>query len=141
MTVNIWRARIESVCFGANSPRQMTAMFQTQKEAKALAADLLAYVGGQSILSAPQSQADAQKMSVLFQANHALKSGNTQFNASLQDAEGVVENLDAALNNASARADSQPATVQPALNAKFCSECGSRQVLSAKFCSDCGHGF
>ncbi len=80
MTVNIWRTCIESVCFGVNSPRQMTSMFATQKEAKDLANDLLTYINGQSILTAPQSDRDRYKMSTLFQAERILKTGKPAAN-------------------------------------------------------------
>ena len=42
MTLRVWRARIESVVFGKDDARQVTAMFSTEQEAKALAAELAA---------------------------------------------------------------------------------------------------
>ncbi|MEY3995750.1 MAG: hypothetical protein RL344_93 [Pseudomonadota bacterium] len=81
MTVNIWRTCIESVCFGANSPRQVTSMFATQKEAKDLVNDLLTYINGQSILTVPQSDRDRYKMSTLFQAEQILKTGKSVANS------------------------------------------------------------
>lgn len=129
MTVNIWRTRIESVCFGANSERQMTAMFATQKEAKQLAADLQRYVNGQSILAAPQSNADIQKMSALSNASKALRddedggAGRSQVEKMLTsgDSQQVPEGLEIVKN-------------------KFCNQCGTTQALVAKFCSNCGAG-
>ena len=40
MTLRVWRARIESVVFGKDDARQVTAMFSTEQEAQALAAEL-----------------------------------------------------------------------------------------------------
>ncbi|HJV94533.1 MAG TPA: hypothetical protein VJ608_00795, partial [Albitalea sp.] len=43
MTLRVWRARIESVVFGKDDARQVTAMFSTEKEAQALAAHLVQF--------------------------------------------------------------------------------------------------
>lgn len=154
MTVNIWRTCIESVCFGANSPRQVTSMFATQKEAKDLVNDLLAYINGQSILTAPQSDRDRYKMSTLFQAEHILKTGkpavnpidvvNCHTDTLLQNDTTVspktihntlntpLDDLDVSVMMPELQAD------EVVLQFKFCSVCGTRHLLNAKFCSKCG---
>ncbi|MEN9912140.1 MAG: hypothetical protein RI956_584 [Pseudomonadota bacterium] len=154
MTVNIWRTCIESVCFGANSPRQMTSMFATQKEAKDLVNDLLAYINGQSILTAPQSDRDRYKMATLFQAEHILKTGKSAANP----IDVVNFHTDTLLKNDTTVSsktihntlnilpdDLDVPTAMPELQAdevvlqfKFCSVCGTRHLLNAKFCSKCG---
>ena len=58
MTLRVWRARIESVVFGKDEARQVTAMFSTEQEAKALAAELMQFARSQSVLVAPFSGED-----------------------------------------------------------------------------------
>jgi hypothetical protein len=135
MTVNLWRTRIETVCFGDKGGRQITSMYATHQEAQELAADLQAYVDGQSVLTAPQSARDSQKIAGLFQAGNALKVGEALLKDPLKATEGVHPNVDSLLRVD--RADAVPLDAK----VKFCSECGSKQAFSVKFCSDCGHAF
>ncbi len=53
MTLRVWRARIESVVFGKDDARQVTAMFSTEQEAKAPAEQLVQFARSQSVLVAP----------------------------------------------------------------------------------------
>ncbi|MEP7057798.1 MAG: hypothetical protein ABI809_08510, partial [Caldimonas sp.] len=65
MTLRVWRARIESVVFGKDDARQVTAMFSTEQEAKALAADLMQFARSQSVLVAPFSGEDQARIAAL----------------------------------------------------------------------------
>src|SRR5204863_611931 len=65
MTLRVWRSRIESVVFGKDDARQVTAMFSTEKEAKALAVHLMQFARGQSVLVAPGSPEDQARIAAL----------------------------------------------------------------------------
>jgi predicted nucleic acid-binding Zn ribbon protein len=130
MTVNIWRARIESVSYGSNTGRQLTAMFATQQEAKQLAADLLSYVGGQSVLAAPNSSMDLQKIAAISQASEALRTG--------ESTPTLTPALEKMLGGTAVKANTNSAASTAALKNRFCNQCGQTQTQTAKFCSDCG---
>lgn len=168
MTVNIWRACIESVCFGANNPRQITSMFATQKESKELANSLLDYVNNQSVLTVPESERDKHKMNALFQVENRLKSSihaiNTDNYKELSDyarLSSQTEKIDNQIDNSvdimpvsshagnkhemsntdsvfNIKAKSPNHANETGLQFKFCSACGERHVLPAKFCTKCG---
>jgi len=65
MTLRVWRARTESVVFGKDDARQITAMFTTEQEARALTAELMQFARSQSVLVAPFSGEDEQRMAAL----------------------------------------------------------------------------
>ena len=54
-TLRVWRARIESVVFGKDDARQVTAMFSTEQDAKALAQHLMQFTQSQSKRAKPIS--------------------------------------------------------------------------------------
>ncbi|MBC8058362.1 MAG: hypothetical protein H7Y61_17445, partial [Rhizobiales bacterium] len=72
MTLRIWRARIESVVFGKDAERQVTAMFSTEQEALALSAELTAFARGQSVLVAPFSAEDQARIAALNAGERAM---------------------------------------------------------------------
>ncbi|MGZ5206978.1 MAG: hypothetical protein ACXWCI_18830, partial [Caldimonas sp.] len=73
MTLRVWRARIESVVFGKDDARQVTAMFSTEQEAKALAAELAQFARSQSVLVAPFSGEDERRMAALGAGERAMQ--------------------------------------------------------------------
>ncbi len=73
MTLRVWRARIESVVFGKDDARQVTAMFSTEQETKALAAELAAFARSQSILVAPFSGEDERRIAALGAGERAMQ--------------------------------------------------------------------
>ena len=72
MTLRVWRARIESVVFGKDDARQVTAMFSTEADAKALATDLMQFARSQSVLVAPFSGEDQARISALNAGEQAM---------------------------------------------------------------------
>src|SRR6185295_12319861 len=72
MTLRVWRSRIESVVFGKDDARQVTAMFSTEKEAKALALHLVQFARGQSVLVAPGSPEDQARIAALNTGERSL---------------------------------------------------------------------
>ncbi len=127
MTLRVWRARIESVVFGKDSARQVTAMFSTEKQAKALSESLMAFAGDQSVLVAPTSAADQARMSTLGASEQALSAGA---DAVVGTAAQVQHHLQTAA--AIASVGSGVANV-----ARFCSACAQEVQPGARFCSQC----
>jgi hypothetical protein len=119
MTLRVWRARIESVVFGKDGERQVTAMFGTAAEAKALAAHLAAFARERSLLVAPEGGEDQRRMAALNRGEAQLGPGTPA--AALHDA----------LRTQAALASANPA-------ARFCSACGAPAAAGARFCSACG---
>ena len=127
MTLRVWRARIESVVFGKDGGRQVTAMYATSQEAVRLASDLEDFAARQSVFIAPRAPEDRQRIDVL-QATEALMNDNAP--ARQQAALEGANAAQAALRVASAG----PA---PAV-ARFCTACGAKATAEARFCSACG---
>lgn len=126
MTLRIWRARIESVVFGKDAARQVTAMFSTDQEARALAADLSAFARGQSVLVAPFSHEDQARIAALNAGERAMQPAIEGAGAAAQ----VQQHLHAAAAIASV------AGVSPTAK-RFCSACGTEAPPGARFCANC----
>jgi hypothetical protein len=123
MTLRVWRARIESVVFGKDDVRQVTAMFSTEEDAKALAADLMHFARSQSVLVAPFSGEDQARIAALNAGEQAmLPAGQAASAAQVQHH----------LQAAAALATSAAPTAK-----RFCSACGTEAAPGARFCSNC----
>ncbi|WP_077033970.1 zinc ribbon domain-containing protein [Pelomonas sp. KK5] len=116
MTLRIWRARIESVVFGKDERRQVTAMFSSDAGTRELAQHLAEFGQSRASLVAPGSQADAERLQALGAA------------------ERLVGNDNAAPQ---IRLAPEPASA-PALAASFCRKCGAGLAGDDLFCSKCG---
>jgi len=127
MTLRIWRARVESVVFGKDGLRQVTAMYATSQQAARLADDLEAFAGRQSVFVAPRAAEDRHRIDAL-QATEALLGG--QAPARMDALAGAPD---------APRVTSTPAGAS-APAARFCTACGTRASPEAKFCSACGTG-
>lgn len=123
MTLRVWRARVESVVFGKDGPRQVTAMFGTAAEARQLAAELSGFAGQQSVFIAPQAGEDLRRLG-------ALQAAEGRAAAALPGAP-AAQVAHEALRVAAAHA---PAASGP----RFCAACGSQATAAARFCSECG---
>ncbi|HET8871535.1 MAG TPA: zinc ribbon domain-containing protein, partial [Aquabacterium sp.] len=127
MTLRVWRARVESVAFGKDAPRQVTALFSTEAEAQALADHLSEFGQSQSMLVAPTSAEDHARISALGQAERLL-------------AEGQPATPQATLTMAPADqqqiGDATAPTAVP--SHRFCPACGHASAMQARFCSACG---
>jgi hypothetical protein len=134
MTLRVWRARIESVVFGKDDARQVTAMFSTEQEAKALAADLMQFARSQSVLVAPFSGEDQARIAALTAGERAMQPATEAPTAA---------QVQHHLRTAAALASSVPADGSLAPNAaapaarRFCSACGTEAAAGARFCSQC----
>ncbi|MFL6677750.1 MAG: zinc ribbon domain-containing protein, partial [Burkholderiaceae bacterium] len=120
MTLRVWRARVESVVFGKDGERQVTAMYATPQEAARLAGDLEAFAARQSVFVAPRAAQDAQRIEAL-RATESLLGGEPPARA-----------------DALAHADAGVPRVTRAPAGRFCTACGTKAGPEAKFCSACG---
>ncbi len=129
MTLRVWRARIESVVFGKDGRRQITAMFSTDQEARTLSERLMAFARGQSVLVAAASGEDQARLAALNQGERILQSSNAGPSAA-----EISHQLQAA-----AALGAPPAAGLPAPGAAaFCPACGHKVAAPARFCSNCG---
>ena len=134
MTLRIWRARIESVVFGKDDARQVTAMFSTAQEALALAADLTSFARSQSVLVAPNSREDQARIAALNAGERAMLPANEGAGAAAQ----VQQHLHAAAAIASAGGVAPGGPVTPVSNpSRFCGACGTEAPAGARFCAHC----
>lgn len=125
MTLRVWRARIESVVFGKDDTRQVTAMFSTEKPAKALSAHLMDFARDQSVLVAPTASTDQARIAALNAGERAL----TRPSDALPAAQ-----LQHEMQKAQALAS---AGVAPPALRRFCTACGTAAGPEARFCSNC----
>ena len=123
MTLRVWRARIESVVFGKDDARQVTAMFSTEEDAKVLAADLMHFARSQSVLVAPFSGEDQARISALNAGEQALLPAGVAASAA---------QVQLHLQTAAALASSVAPTAK-----RFCNACGTQAAPGARFCSNC----
>ena len=127
----MWRARIESVVFGKDGDRQVTAMFSTESEARALSAALVTFAQQQSVLVSPGSAEDERRLAALSAGEAAL--GGTP--AAL-----LHHNIQALAALGNEAASQQPAQDQGtnASPQRFCPMCGAGVPAGARFCPSCG---
>jgi hypothetical protein len=123
-TLRVWRARVESVVFGKDDARQVTAMFSTEKETKALVDHLMRFAQGQSVLLAPGSAADQARI-------EAIRGGETALGGASTAAAAQLEHQATAALASAASSASTPAVVH-------CTRCGTVAAPNARFCSACG---
>jgi hypothetical protein len=128
MTLRVWRARIESVVFGKDDARQITAMFTTEQEAQALAAELMQFARGQSVLVAPFSGEDERRMAALNAGERAMLAGGGEQAAAAQ--------LHRELTTAALASPGEPRGGS-ALVRRFCRACGVEAPAGARFCANC----
>jgi hypothetical protein len=121
MTLRVWRARIESVVFGKDDQRQVTAMFSTAQEARQMAADLADFAGRQSIFVAPGAPVDQQRMMALKASEQALGAASP-----------------AALGGAAAAHEALRVEAAHGPAPRFCTACGAAAPPAARFCAQCG---
>jgi hypothetical protein len=118
MTLRVWRARIESVVFGKDDNRQVTAMFSTEKESKDLSAHLAQFARGQTVFVAPTSGEDQIRIAALNAGEGALMPAQDPTPAAL-----LAHQLRTA----------QP----PVLLKRFGPQCATEAASQARFCSNC----
>ena len=131
MTLRIWRARVESVVFGKDGQRQVTAMYATSREAARLADDLEAFAARQSVFVAPRAAEDRRRIEAL-QATESLLGGAAPARPD------ALAGAPAAPRVTDTGAPAGPAADTSAPARRFCTACGTPAGAGAKFCSACG---
>ena len=126
MSLRVWRARLESVVFGKDNARQVTALFSTDAQAKELSAHLVQFAQSQSVMAAPQAAEDHRRMAMIGQASQALAS--------------PVAITHGTMTNLLAQAQTAPQSNAAHAAVAFCTECGVKLPQDARFCSACGAG-
>jgi len=134
MTLRVWRARVESVVFGKDDARQVTAMFSTEKEARALAMHLMQFARGQSVLVAPGAAEDAARMAAIGTGERALGSAADP---------AAAADVHRQLQTAAAVHRVEPPSIldidldhgAPPLR---CPKCGMPAQPHARYCAHCG---
>lgn len=117
MTLRLWVAEVESVCFGPDTPRSLMSIRGLQDEAQRLADRLAQFATQQASIIAPQADGDLQRLAVLNRINPAL---------------AAAPAAAALLGATPAPPPSSPAPRQ------FCPSCGGKLEANARFCSHCG---
>jgi len=130
MTLRVWRARIESVVFGKDDARQVTAMFSTEQEARALAAELMQFARGQSVLVAPFSGEDERRMAALNAGERAMLAGGGGETASAALLHRELQTAAALSSTGMTAAVAEP-------RKRYCAACGTEAPAGARFCAHC----
>jgi len=113
----------------------VTAMFSTEQEAKALAAQLMQFARSQSVLVAPFSGEDEKRIAALNAGERAMDAGAPNAASAAQLHRDLQTAAAAAAVGFSAPADGGAAAAAP--RKRFCSACGTEAPAGAKFCSNC----
>ncbi|HEX7815790.1 zinc ribbon domain-containing protein [Dyella sp.] len=122
MTMRVWVAEVDSVTFGADSPRRMIGLRGRPDLAKVLREHLQGFAEGQSSVDMPHSRADVEKIAAMNAMNRASGAADTR--AALQN---VVDSV------------TPPAPpVMPRPRPTHCPRCGHGVTEGAKFCGECG---
>lgn len=111
MTLRVWVAQLESVTFGKNAERFITAMHGVPDQTAWLSQHLSQFAAEQSMIVAPSAQADQAKLQSLAAVNQGVS----------------APALPAALRNQAQGA-----------SATTCPECAQPIEPAALFCSHCG---
>ena len=120
MTMRVWTARLESVVFGKDAKRWITAMNGQSESTSGLAEHLSSFARARSMFVAPTNQDDLSKIA-------SMQTGQSADQASITQ---TLQNF----------ARPGPSAVAGAPN-KFCSECGVPRSPEARFCAACGNKF
>lgn len=120
MTLRVWTARLESVVFGKDARRWITAMNGQSENTSGLAAHLSEFARARSMFVAPTNQDDLSKIASMQVGAARERADITQL---------LQNNLPAGT----------PTTLET--TDRFCSECGAARLPQSRFCSGCGVKF
>jgi hypothetical protein len=135
MTLRVWRARIESVVFGKDDARQVTAMFSTEKDAKALAVHLMQFARSQSVLVAPGAPEDQARLEALNVGERALAAPSDVAASQLHRHLQTAAAMDSLEPPSILDIDLDTNTQRPSWR---CAACATPAQPGARFCAHCG---
>lgn len=119
MTLRVWVSELTTVSFGKNSQRWIIGMSGLPDQSSYLAKHLTQFAADQSIIVAPESNVDLQKINNLKAINHLGGSANAAI---------AESHIQAIALQASAQIERQTT----------CSQCNSEFAADDKFCGNCG---
>lgn len=126
MSVRVWVAEIDSVTFGRDNHRMIVGMRGLPDEARAMRQLIERCAQQQTVVVAPTSQRDIEKIAVADALNKIGDTGGTHL---------LPEHLRGILSPGT----TLPATHMPqAPTEKSCSACGNTLAVDARFCDNCG---
>lgn len=126
MSLRVWRTRLESIVFGKDSSRQVTALFSTDAEAKALCSQLVQFAQNQSVIAAPHAAEDQRRLAMIGQSSQVLAASGEHL--AVPAAALLTQQTKIATNELLSAVG------------KFCTACGVNVPVEARFCSGCGVG-
>jgi zinc-ribbon domain len=123
MTLRVWVAELDSVCFGPDAERSLMSIRGLPDEAAKLSAYLADFARGQATVIAPEASVDRERLDAMSRVNAAARSGS---------ATGAVPSLPTG---------HRPDPPLPSANddsARYCPQCGTRSDETARYCARCG---
>lgn len=127
MTLRVWVAQIETVSFGKGAQRWLVGMRGLPDKAAYLRTHLSQFVGEQSMMIAPSSSADMQKIAALKAMNqYSSAPATVQAELGTTPAAAVLARMGSAVS----------AGLQ-----RTCGPCGAANEADARFCTNCGGAF
>lgn len=121
MTLRVWVAELDSVCFGPDTERSLMSIRGLPDEAEKLAAYLAGFARGQASVVAPQAAVDQERLAAMSRANAPVRTPPTT-----------------AASLPTAGAPEWPLPGDAGQDGRFCSQCGARVDAAAQFCARCG---
>lgn len=131
MTLRVWYAEISSTTFGKYQNRAILSMTACKDDAILLKDHLSDFAKNQSIVVAPTSESDMNRMSSMNQMNSAINNGPSRKSGTNI---GLMSNPETAHQDLS---NQVPVIIKPKNNL-FCVKCGEQLQNSMQFCPQCG---
>ncbi len=131
MTLRVWVAQLETVTFGKGSERSVIGMRGLPDKARYLCQHLSSFALNQSMIIAPSSNADIEKVKALSAINQYSARDNAKDNVA------APAELLARMGGPSSLAGAMGAAGAP----RICSACSTANEADARFCTNCGSAF
>ena len=128
MTLRVWIAEIESATFGKNTPRAILGMHGLKDEADALHRHLQSFGAQQSMVIAPTSGVDIQRVQALSVMNKVGGSSSSESALPNEIAQAIIK--------ANTSGDSM--STKPISTTYSCPSCHSNVEEGELFCEECG---
>ncbi|MEX5427397.1 zinc ribbon domain-containing protein [Acinetobacter radioresistens] len=131
MTLRVWYAEISTTTFGKYQNRAILSMTACTDDAVVLKEHLADFAKSQSIVVAPTSEADINRMSSMNQMNSAINKSSPRTHGTHL---GLMNNPETHGQDLS---DQVPVIIKPKKN-MFCVKCGEPLQDNMLFCPQCG---
>jgi hypothetical protein len=131
MTLRVWYAEISTTTFGKYQNRAILSMTACTDDAVVLKEHLADFAKSQSIVVAPTSEVDINRMSSMNQMNSAINKSSPRTHGTHL---GLMNNPETHSQDLS---DQVPVIIKPKKN-MFCVKCGEPLQDNMLFCPQCG---